>query len=76
MLVPLAKHGTQGRHLHRFTVALDRAVPRKISLKRTGGARALRAYGVNAVARARRRFSVGKYISFERARVQSMLSLN
>ena len=34
-----------------------------------GGARALRAYGVNAVARARR-FSVGKYVNFERARVQ------
>ena len=33
------------------------------------GARALRAYGVCGVARARR-FSVGKYVNFERARVQ------
>jgi hypothetical protein len=35
------------------------------------GAQALRAYGVLGVARARR-FSVGKYISFERARIQSV----
>jgi hypothetical protein len=34
-------------------------------------AQALRAYGVQGVARARR-FSVGKYISFERARIQSL----
>jgi hypothetical protein len=26
MLVPLTKHGTQRRHFHCFTIALDRAV--------------------------------------------------